>query len=70
MGLFYSVKSGVGPQDFGNDDLPVFLAVFQKSGYHAGQGQGAAVEGVAELGFAIRIFEAAFEAVCLVGLEV
>src|SRR5574344_1361717 len=63
-------KPGVGHERFGDADAFRCLIIFEQSGYDTGQGQGTAVQGVAELGFATLTFATALESVRLVALEV
>ena len=56
-GLVDLVKAEVGTQALGHDDAVGGLVVFQKGGHDAGQGEGAAVEGVRKFGLAIGVFE-------------
>ena len=64
-------EAGVGLQGGGDMDAVGVLVVLQEGSHDAGQGEGGAVEGVAELGF-LRAFSAvaALEAVGLIGVEV
>ena len=64
------VESGVFAQAFGNDYAVGGLVVLEHCGHDAGQGQGRAVEGVAQMGFLVVAAVTAFEAVGLVRLEV
>lgn len=69
--LFDDVKSAVFYQDFGYLDAFGGLVVFQQGGHDAGQGEGGAVEGVAELFFLAACYSVAqTETVGLVGVEV
>ena len=64
------IKAEVRAQTLGHDDAVGRLVVLQQGGHDARQGQGRAVEGVAELHLAVLVLEAQLHAVGLEGLEV
>ena len=68
--LLDNVKSGIVLKCFGYAYAFRRLMVFEQGCNDAGQGQGAAVEGVDELHVAVFVFEAQLQTVGLEGLEV
>ena len=58
-GLSNAVEAGVGTEDFRNLDVAVLLVVFQQGRNDSRKGQGAAVQGVHELGLPVLVLVAA-----------
>ncbi len=68
--LVDDVETGVFAQAFGHHDAFGSLVVFQKGGHYSGQSERRAVEGVTEMSLLVIAAVTAFEAVCLICLEV
>ncbi len=68
--LFDPLKASVGNQRGGYTNAIRGLMVLQQGGDDAGQGQGAAVQGVGQNRFTVLSFDATLQAIGLEGLKV
>ena len=62
----YDVETGIWPQRLRNNHPSILLIILEKSRHHTRESEGASVQGMSKLDFAIRILVSEFEPVGLV----
>ena len=68
--LLNHIKAGVGNQGLRDADALRSLVILQQRSDDTGKSQGTTIQGVAELDLLVLVPITAFQAVCLIGIEV